>query len=419
MNEDSKRSSLERYHLKQTLKILEKKKSINNSTSLITLYIPPKTQLSEFANLLRNEYGTASNIKDKKTGKAVMDAIQSILARMPTYTQSDNGLVVFAGITEDKGKMENYAVHPPEPVGIKTYRCESFFDVGHLKEMLDHKDQIGVLAIDRGGATFAIIRGNEVKIIEDRDSFVPSKHGRGGQSAQRIERGIEIMAQEFYGKMAVIANKVFLEEYDVRFILVGGPAMSKDQFLEHKMLDYRLKEKIYKVYDIGYTGEPGIREIIDKAKEDLGEIELIREKNLMDEFARRLAKDSRKVTYGEDAVRKALQMAAVDTVLFSEDVEKRFFYIECKNCGQKGRESVEHDDITNFPYKLRSMTCPNCKKTGTFEITSEIDLIDEFEELANASGADIEVIGINHEMGAMLSRSFTGIGALLRYAIDI
>ncbi len=419
MSKETKRSSLERYHLKQILKQLERKRSPNNSTSLITLYIPPKTQLSEFANLLRNEYGTASNIKDKKTGKAVMDAIQSILARMPTYTNSENGLVIFAGITDDKGKMENYAIHPPEPVGVKTYRCESYFDVGHLKDMLDHKDTIGVLAIDRGGATFAIIRGNELKIIEDRDSFVPSKHGRGGQSAQRIERGIEIMAQEFYGKMAVLANKIFLEEYDVRFILVGGPAMSKDQFLEHKVLDYRLKEKIYKVYDIGYTGEPGIREILDKAKEDIGEIELIREKKLMDEFAKRLAKDSGKVTYGEDAVRKALQMAAVETVLFSEEVEKRFYYIECKNCGKKGRESVEHEDIIDFPYKLRNLKCPECGKEGTFEITSEIDLIDEFEEMANATGAEIEVIGVGHEMGAMLAKSFTGIAALLRYNVDL
>ncbi|MFV2015184.1 MAG: peptide chain release factor 1, partial [Candidatus Heimdallarchaeota archaeon] len=68
------RSSLELYHLKQRIKELERKKSFNLSTNLVTLYIPPGTQLSDITALLKDELGTTTNIKDRKTGKAVAGA---------------------------------------------------------------------------------------------------------------------------------------------------------------------------------------------------------------------------------------------------------------------------------------------------------------------------------------------------------
>jgi peptide chain release factor subunit 1 len=418
MEEDKKRSSLKLYHLKQILKELDKRESLTQSTSLITLYMPPNTQMSEYANLLRNEAGTASNIKDKKTGKAVQDAIASILARLPNYEIGKNGLVIFAGLTANKGKVEFFAIDPPEQVGIKTYRCEKFFDTEHLKTMLDHKEQIGVIAIDRGGATFAVIKGNEERIISDEDSFVPSKHGRGGQSQGRIERGIEILAQEFFGKMAEKTNKIFLEEFPVKHIIIGGPAMSKDDFLEHNFLDYRIREKIFKVYDVGYTGKQGIREIIQKAEDDLGEIELIKERNLMDKFKKELSKTNGRVTYGEDAVRHALKLNAVDIVLFSEAVEKKFYHIECKNCEYKAMEAVSDSALSDFEITIDQKDCPKCN-TSNLNIVDETDLIDEFEQLAVASGATIEVVGVKHEEGEQLFKVFTGIAALLRFPLDM
>ncbi len=415
---ESKRSSLELYHLKHTLKLLDKKGAATNSTSLITLYIPPGTQMSEITSLLRNEYGTASNIKDKKTGKAVMDAISSILARLPNYKIGENGLVIFAGITDDKNKVEFFAIDPPEKVSIKTYRCETRFDTDHLKAMLSDKDQYGIIAIDRGGATFAVIRGSDLRIIHEQDSFVPSKHGRGGQSQGRIERGIEILAEEFFSKMAELANKIYVDENPVKFLIVGGPAMSKDQFLENKNLDYRLKEKIFKVYDVGYTGQQGIREILEKAKDDLEEIGLVKERNLVEKFKKELSIGSNKITYGEEAVRNALKMGAVDIILFSEGIDKVYIHLNCKNCEFKHLVSKASDDMLPVELNSENFECPNCHEKNTTFVEDEEELIDEIERLARDSGAKIEVISTKHESGAELLRSFTGIAALLRYPVN-
>ena len=41
-----------------------------------------------------------------------------------------------------------------------------------FKEMLADKDQLGIIVIDRGGATFATIRGSYLNIISDESVWM-------------------------------------------------------------------------------------------------------------------------------------------------------------------------------------------------------------------------------------------------------
>lgn len=416
--EQQKRSSLEKYHLKQRIRELANKRSHIQSTTLVTLYIPPGTRLSDIQQKLNEEAGTAVNIKDKNTGKAVADALRSIMARMQYLKNGDNGLAIFAGITEDAGKVEYFAIDPPEPVGIKDYVCDSRFHTEHLEQMLDDKNQLGVIVIDRGGATFATIRGSYLNILDDRTSFVPGKHGRGGQSAGRIERGIEILAQEWFTKMAAVANHLFLDENEVSAIVVGGPAMSKDQFLDNPNLDYRLKEKVMKVYDVGYTGEAGVRELLSRAGDDLGEYALVRERKLYQQFLKELGEDSGKAIYGEEPIRNAFKSAAVDTLLFSEGIERLHVKIQCSNCEKEFLEASKEVDIPELETKISQTKCPNCKQEGSLDIISKDYLIDEFERLCMETGASLEIIGMGHEDGIQLFKTFGGLAAILRYSLE-
>ena len=416
MLNENRKNSLERYRLKQTLNILKKRSSINGATSLISLHIPPSTQITDFINMLKLEYGTASNIKDKRTAKAVSDAIQSILARLPNYSNNKNGVIIFAGHTVEAGKMEFFIIYPPEKVGIKSYRCENRFLTEHLEEMLDFKEKIGIIAIGRGGATFAIVKGNQMDILEKRTSYVQSKHSRGGQSAQRIERGIEIQAQEFFGKMGSLANQFYLKDNQVSYLLIGGPAISKEQFLAHKTLDTRLREKVYKIYDVGYIDEQGIREILTVAQSDIDDIELIKERKLVNRFMEELAKDSEKAIYGETAVKLALELAAVDVILFSEGIVKRYFSLSCTNCNAQLTKSKEKNEIVGYEQKSKQENCENCGK-ASLVVTNSENLLDVLEKLALKTGATIEVIGVSHELGSQLLFAFTGIVAILRYAL--
>ena len=415
---EKKRTSLEKYHLKQKIRELTNKERFNQSTSLVTLYIPPGTMLSDITALLRDELGTATNIKDKSTGKAVSDALKSILSRMQYLKNGENGLAIFAGITADAQKVEYFAIDdPPGKVGIKTYVCDTMFHTEHLEQMLAQEDRLGVIVIDRGGATFATIQGSNLNVLMERKSNVPGKHSKGGQSAGRIERGIELLAKEYIGRMARVANGLYLEDHPIKALVVGGPAMSKDDFLQHPFLDYRLKEKIYKVYDIGYTGIVGIRELLEKAENDLNDYAMVKERNLFQSLLEHIGLDDGKAIYGEAPVKKALEMGAVETLLFSEGIQRVHGRIKCNNCAKEFLESSTEADFPALVSKVSRFACPKCKQE-TLSVVSKEYLIDEFERKAIESGATLEVISIGHEDGMMLLKTFTGLAAILRFPVN-
>ncbi|EPQ20087.1 Eukaryotic peptide chain release factor subunit 1 [Myotis brandtii] len=78
----------------------------SNGTSMVSLIIPPKDQISRVAKMLADEFGTASNIKSQVNSLSVLGAITSVQQRFKLYNQvSPNGLVVYCGtIVTQEGK---------------------------------------------------------------------------------------------------------------------------------------------------------------------------------------------------------------------------------------------------------------------------------------------------------------------------
>ena len=65
-------------------------------TQLISLYIPPGRRISDVMSMLRQEYGTAANIKSDTTRKNVQDAIVRVMQRLKLFRETPpNGLVIF------------------------------------------------------------------------------------------------------------------------------------------------------------------------------------------------------------------------------------------------------------------------------------------------------------------------------------
>ena len=48
--------------------------------------------------------------------------------------------------------------------------------------------------------------------------------------------------------------------------VVGGPGPTKENFLKREHLDYRLQNSILATLDTSYSGEEGVRELIEKAQ---------------------------------------------------------------------------------------------------------------------------------------------------------
>ena len=382
-------------------------------TELISVYIPESRQISDVMAYLRDEYSQSSNIKSKSTMKNVQSAIDSIMSRLKTYKSAPpNGVVIFCGEVPragDQTRMVQYVIHPPEAITAFLYRCDSEFFTDPLESMLVDKKSYGLITIDRQEATLGILTGSRIIPMKHFDSLVPSKHHQGGQSSVRFERLIEIAAHEFFKKVADNATELFLNRPELVGLLIGGPGATKDFFIKEEYLHHELMKKVIKpFFDTGYTDEYGLKELVEAAKGAIQDIDLMEEK----EYVQRLFREIRKTdgglsSYGEDVVRDALRMGAVDTLLLSEDLDKRRITVECP-AGHKYEATVADADD--------KIQCRECGATAL--VTRNEDLIDDFFEIAESFNTTVKIISGDSEEGQMLMTAFGGIAAILRYRIQ-
>ncbi len=390
-------------------------------TELITLYVPPDKQISDALNLLRNEYGTASNIKSNVTRKNVLDAITKAQQKLKLFKDpGEKGIVIFTGALLQEGgapgteRMESYVIVPPEPTKIFLYRCDSRFHTEHLQEMLQEKETYGILLVDANNATIATLQGKKLDIVQQMYSGVTGKTKAGGQSARRYERLRDSQLNEYYTRVGKHANEVFLPIENLKGIILGGPGHTKLDFQKGDYLQYQLKNKILELIDTAYVEEQGVKEVVDKAPEIMKKVRYIEEKEIMQKFLYEVGHDTGLITYGEAEVRKALETGAVRTLLLSEGVDLSRVNIKCSACGYGEKQTIKNLEKETFEQSLSGEPCPKCQ-APSLAIDDKLDIVDDLAQIAEYSNTDVEVISTETEEGQMLKNAFGGIAAILRY----
>lgn len=416
----TKRTSLELFRLKKTLMTLANKEG--RGTELVSLYIPHGKQISEVMNMLRDEYGTASNIKSTTTRKNVQDAIVKVQQRLKLFKETpETGLVIFCGAIPQNGagseRIETHVIIPPEPINIYLYRCDSRFHTEHLQELLREKETYGIILIDSSDATLATLRGRKLEIVREVSSGVPGKTRAGGQSARRYERLREMRLQDYFRRVGEHANESFLPIEDLKGIIIAGPGPTKYDFEKGDYLNYMLKEKILEVVDTAYVGEQGVKEVVDKAPEIMRKVRYIEERRIVQQFLYEIGHDTGLATYGEEEVRKALEAGAVKTLLLSEGLDIIRVTVKCNACGYQEQQTIKGHMLTSFEQSLAGKPCPKCN-APSLAIAETQELIENFAQLAEYTNTEVEVISNETEEGHMLKNSFGGIAAILRFKLQ-
>lgn len=405
-------SSKEAYGFKMTLQELEEKKG--RGTELVSVYIPHDRQISDVVRHMKEELGQSANIKSKQTKKNVQSAIEVIIQRLRLFPKApERGLVLFVGMVPRGGpgteKMETFVFEPPETIITYTYHCDSEFYLEPLEDMLAVKEVFGLTVLDRKEATIAVLRGKKVDIIKTLTSGVPGKHKAGGQSQRRFDRLIDLAAHEFKKRIGEHMNDAYLDLENLESVIIGGPGHTKEEFLKGEYLHYNIKQKVIATIDTSYTGEFGIREIIDKSQDILSEIDVMKEKEIVQKFLKELVHEQGLASYGEEEVRKNLQMGAVDVLLISEALQHKRKLFKCQNCGQEKYVNFKEDNSNHEEF------CTGCNEK--MKVEKEIELVEDFLELAEEIDANVEVISAETEEGMQLYKAFGGIAAILRYRI--
>lgn len=183
-------------------------------------------------------------------------------------------------------------------------------------------------------------------------------------SAQRFARIREGAAKDHFKKIAEFMKEQFLPlGNDLKGIIIGGPGITVNDFMNKDYLTGDIKKKIIGTKDLSYTGDFGLQELLERSEDLLAEEEVTQEKKSMQVFFKQMMENPKKVTYGEKETLKALEMNAVDVLLLSEVLEEeRIFELEelaqlggaeVKIISTETREGVQLRDLGKIAAILR------------------------------------------------------------------
>ena len=407
---EKKTAQKNEYQLKKLVKELESIRG--RHTELVSVYIPAKYSITDVIGQLKDEQGTAANIKSKATRKNVMTALEKIIQHLRIFKQTPpNGLIVFAGnVSETEGKddINLWSFEPPEKMATKVYWCDQTFVLDPLKEMTREKDIYGLIVLDARDANVGLLSGKSIKQLKHLDSTVPSKTVKGGMSQHRYDRIREDAIHDFLSKVGEKASEILMK-HELKGLIIGGPGPVKERFAKGKYLNYMLAKKLLGVKDIGYTGEQGFRELIERAEDLLKESKIVYEKNVMNRFFTELQK-SGVVTYGVEDVKKALEMGSVEILMISEEFDWMRVNYECDKCGHEERKDVKKKQMKN-------KKCPKCGGWMKPDKDEMLELEDVLIEQAENTSAKVEIISTETQEGAQF-KEIGGIGAILRFKLE-
>ncbi|KAL9633132.1 MAG: hypothetical protein Q9164_004880 [Protoblastenia rupestris] len=407
--------NIEIWKVKKLIKRLEAARG--NGTSMISLIIPPKDQVSRAAKMLAEEFGTASNIKSRVNRLSVLSAITSTQQRLKLYNKvPPNGLVVYCGeiiTSEGKERKINIDFEPFKPINTSLYLCDNKFHTEALSELLESDQKFGFIIMDGNGALFGTLSGNTRDVVHKFSVDLPKKHGRGGQSALRFARLREEKRHNYVRKVAELAvqNYITNDKVNVAGLILAGSADFKNDLNQSDMFDNRLQTKVIKVVDVSYGGENGFNQAIELSAETLSNVKFIQEKKLIGKYFDEISVDSGKVCYGVDDTLKALEASACEILIVYENLEVTRWALRSST----GSEIIIHTNKSQEADRDQFMD----KETGQeMEILDQSSFLEWLAEHYKDFGAALEFVSDRSSEGNQFVKGFGGIGALLRYKVN-
>ena len=392
---------IENWKMKKLIKKLSEARG--NGTSIISLVIPPGSQISQTNKLLTEEYGTATNIKSRVNRLSVLEAITSAQQRLKLYTKvPTNGLILYCGtVLNDEGKERKVTVdfEPIKPINTSLYMCDNKFHTEVLQSLIQEDEVYGFIIMNGEGTLFGTLVGNTRNILYQVSVNLPKKHNKGGQSSVRFAR-LRIEARHNYvSKISELATQYFITNDipNVKGLILGGSADFKTELQKANSFDPRLLKVVLQVVDVAYGGNKGFLEAIELASETLGNTRFIQEKKLLQQFYEEINKDTGKYCFTIDDTMKALEMGAVETLVIWTDLPTERFVVQSNKV-----QSIIYD----------------VKVPENVEVIESMSFVEWLANNYTNYGAKLEFISDSSEEGTQYIKGFGGVGGLLRWKVD-
>ena len=406
--------NLEMFRLKKLIQDLDQMRGLG--TSMITLIINYKDQISQFSKMLVDEVGKATNIKSRVTRQNVIDALTSTMEKLRLYNKTpSNGLVIFCGLVQmptGGEKMIKIDLEPFKPINTSLYRCDNIFHTDELKSLLVDNDKFGFLIMDGNGSLFGLLQGNTKIILNQFKVNLPKKHSKGGQSANRFSRLVTESRHNYIRKVGEGLTKAFItnDVPNVKGLILAGSSEFKNKLQKSDLFDPRLAPIVMKVVDISYGGELGFNQAIELSQDALKNVKFIHEKKILEKFYEEIAKDSGKYVFGIKDTMEAIENGVVDILIIWENID--FIRLTLKdNKNQIRVETVSSRKVIGQKYK------PDDSDVE-YEIVENISLSEWLLDNYKKYVSQLEIVTDKTSEGNQFVKGFGGIGGILRYKLE-
>lgn len=414
--DDASDKAVEQWKIKKLIKTLEAARG--NGTSMISLIVPPKDQISRVSKMLGDELGTASNIKSRVNRLSVLGAITSVQQRLKLYNKvPPNGLVVYCGTimtAENKEKKVSIDFEPFKPINTSLYLCDNKFHTEPLSELLESDEKFGFIIMDGNGSLFGTLSGNTRTVLHKFSVELPKKHGRGGQSALRFARLRLEKRHNYIRRVAELAVQFFItnDRPNVSGLVLAGSAEFKQKLSQSDLFDPRLQAVVIQIVDVSYGGENGFNQAIELAADSLTNVKFIREKKLLSQYFAEISQDTGKYCFGVQDTLTGLDLGAVETLIVWENFAVTRYELRDPQTGaEKVLHLTERDEQDTSHYKD--------SKTGVeLEVVNKISFVEWLAANYKKFGAKMEFVTNRSQEGSQFCKGFGGIGGLLRYKVD-
>uniref|UniRef100_A0A0G4I5Q0 Eukaryotic peptide chain release factor subunit 1 n=1 Tax=Chromera velia CCMP2878 TaxID=1169474 RepID=A0A0G4I5Q0_9ALVE len=401
---------LAEWKLQRLIKSLEEVRG--GGTSVITLIVSCKDQLTRTSAKIAEELSVASNIKSRQ--------------RLKLYKKTPpNGLIILCGEVGDdttsRGKERKLLVdfEPFKPVQRSFYVCNSAFHLDPLRELLTSHERYGFVVTEGNGCLIAEVQGNVKKTLFRLTASLPNKHRRGGQSALRFDRLRAESRLALVKKVAEAAGEVFLQKdatVSVKGLVVAGCGDLKNELKAR--LDPKLQNVIIKMVDTAYGGEAGLDQACDLAADALAGVRLVEERRAIGSLLEAATREDgaiRHAVFGTQEVTAALRLGACGRVIVWEGTELEAV---TRRHAETGEEKVDIVAPRVAPVVQTERDGGGNGGGGGWEELQRVPLIEWLDREVAAKGGELTLVSDRTPEGLQLVRGLGGLGALLRFGVQ-
>lgn len=416
-SEEDTDQQIEIFKVKKLIKNLQAAKG--NGTSMISLIIPPGTQISQISKMLADEYGTASNIKSRVNRQSVLGAITSTQQRLKLYNKCPkNGLVMYCGeiLTDDgKEKKVNIDFEPFKAINTSLYLCDNKFHTEDLNELLIDDEAFGFIVMDGNGSLYGTVQGSAREVLHKFSVDLPKKHGRGGQSALRFARLRLEKRHNYVRKVAEMATQLFVpngQMPNIQGLVLAGSADFKSELMRSDLFDPRLSKIVIKMVDISYGGENGFAQAIEYSADTLGNVKLIKEKKLLQKYMDEISQDTGKYCFMVEDTLKALELGAVEELIVWENLDINRYVLKNTSTGE------ETTVYLNPEQEKMEKSFKDIVTNVELEVQDKEAMVEWLANRYKDYGCKLEFVTDRSGEGTQFVKGFGGIGGILRWKVD-